>query len=259
MMVGFWQRSSGAKQGVGSINTGVVEFQLPENAHSESAPATLQFRARASQCAGAEPVLFEVFGYAGNGRADPADAISGVRLAQLTANCSDNPAFAQPFDVTNVIRQLSVPSGLRFVGFNVRKMNHRALPSYFGFSAAKLTIVVASEDLAIGPVGPIGAQAGAGSAAPGTQGRQSVALSSTATESSRDWRRRRRGRAAGRRLKPAREQARARRLASRHPRSRQAQRLLPKGKPTHRSERWQTRAELRQRQRPSRPRRLRSP
>jgi hypothetical protein len=49
-------------------------------------------------------------------------------------------------------------------------MNHRALPSYFGFSAAKLTIVVASEDLAIGPVGPIGAQAGASSAAPGTQG-----------------------------------------------------------------------------------------
>lgn len=170
MMVGFWQRSSGAKQGVGSINTGVVEFQLPENAPQRIRSATLQFRARASQCAGAEPVVFEVFGYAGNGRADPADAISGVRLAQLTANCSDNPAFAQPFDVTNLIRQLSVPSGLRFVGFNVRKMNHRALPSYFGFSAAKLTIVVASEDLAIGPVGPIGAQAGAGSAAPGTQG-----------------------------------------------------------------------------------------
>ena len=31
MLAGFWQRSSGAKAGVGSINTGVVEFQLPEN------------------------------------------------------------------------------------------------------------------------------------------------------------------------------------------------------------------------------------
>jgi hypothetical protein len=170
MMVGFWQRSSGAKQGVGSINTGVVEFQLPENAPQRIRSATLQFRARASQCSGAEPIVFEVFGYAGNGRAEPTDAISGVRLAQLTANCGDNPAFAQPFDVTNLIRQLSVPSGLRFVGFNVRKMNHRALPSYFGFSAAKLTIVVASEDLAIGPIGPIGAQSGSGSSVPGTPG-----------------------------------------------------------------------------------------
>ena len=100
MMVGFWQRSSGAKAGVGSINTGVVEFQLPETPPQRIRSATLQFRARASQCSGAEPVVFEVFGYAGNGRADAADALSGVRLGQLTANCSDNPAFTQVIDAS---------------------------------------------------------------------------------------------------------------------------------------------------------------
>lgn len=170
MMVGFWQRSSGAKAGVGSINTGVVEFQLPENPPQRIRSATLQFRARASQCSGAEPVVFEVFGYAGNGRADPADATSGVRLGRLTADCKDNPAFTQVIDASNLVRQLSVPSGLRFAGFNVRKMNHRAGPSYFGFSAAKLTIVVASEDLAIAPAATFGggaAGASGGGAAPG--------------------------------------------------------------------------------------------
>jgi len=170
MMVGFWQRSSGAKIGVGSINTGVVEFQLPENPPQRIRSATLQLRARASQCAGAEPVVFEVFGYAGNGRPDPADALSGVRLAQITANCPDNPAFTQVIDVSNLVRQLSVPSGLRFAGFNVRKMNHRAGPSYFGFSAAKLTITVPSEDLAIAPSATFGggaAGASGGAAAPG--------------------------------------------------------------------------------------------
>jgi hypothetical protein len=164
MMVGFWQRSSGAKAGVGSINTGVVEFQLPENPPQRIRSATLQFRARASQCSGAEPVVFEVFGYAGNGRPDPADALSGGRLAQITANCPDNPAFTQVIDVSNLVRQLSVPSGLRFAGFNVRKVNHRAGPSYFGFSAAKLTIVVASEDLAIAPSAPM---VGGATGAPG--------------------------------------------------------------------------------------------
>ena len=170
MMVGFWQRSSGAKAGVGSINTGVVEFQLPENPPQRIRSATLQFRARASQCSGAEPVVFEVFGYAGNGKADPADALSGVRLGQLVANCSDNPAFTQVIDASNLVRQLSVPSGLRFAGFNVRKMNHRAGPSYFGFSAAKLTIVVASEDLAIAPSAPFGGGAAGAPAGGGASG-----------------------------------------------------------------------------------------
>ena len=52
MMVGFWQRSSGAKAGVGSINTGVVEFQLPENPPQRIRSATLQFKARASPVLG---------------------------------------------------------------------------------------------------------------------------------------------------------------------------------------------------------------
>ena len=169
MMVGFWQRSSGAKAGVGSINTGVVEFQLPENPPQRIRAATLQFRARASQCAGGEPVVFEVFGFAGNGQPDPADAILGQRLAQLTANCTDNPAFTQVIDVSNLVRQLSVPSGLRFAGFNVRKTNHRAGPSFFGFSAAKLTIVVADQDVAAVPAS-IGTTAGAPTAAGGAPG-----------------------------------------------------------------------------------------
>lgn len=157
MMVGFWQRSSGAKAGVGSINTGVVEFQLPENPPQRIRSATLQFKARASQCSGAEPVVFEVFGFPGNGRPDPADATMGTRLGQLTANCSDNPAFTQRIDATHLVRSLTVPSGLRFVGFNVRKMNHRAGPSFFGFSAAKLTVVVASEDVPMSASAPVAA------------------------------------------------------------------------------------------------------
>ena len=170
MMVGFWQRSSGAKAGVGSINTGVVEFQLPENPPQRIRSATLQFKARASQCSGAEPVVFEVFGFAGNGQPDPADAITGQRLGQLTANCTDNPAFTQMIDVSNLVRQLSVPSGLRFAGFNVRKMNHRAGPSFFGFSAAKLTVVVADQDVAAVPnPAAIGGTAGGPTAgAPGS-------------------------------------------------------------------------------------------
>jgi hypothetical protein len=167
MLVGFWQRSSGARPGVGSINTGVVEFQLPENAPQRIRSATLQFKARASQCSGAEPVVFEVYGYAGNGQPDPSDASSGVRLGQLTAACADNPAFTQAIDASYLVRQLSVPSGLRFAGFNVRKMNHRAGPSYFGFSAAKLTIVVAGEDLAIAPTAADPTGTAAGTVAPG--------------------------------------------------------------------------------------------
>ena len=170
MMVGFWQRSSGAKAGVGSINTGVVEFQLPENSPQRIRAATLQFKARASQCAGAEPVVFEVFGFAGNGQPDPADAISGQRLGQLTSNCTDNPAFTQVIDVSNLVRQLSVPSGLRFAGFNVRKMNHRAGPSFFGFSAAKLTIVVADQDVAVVPnPATVGATTSGGAPTSGSQ------------------------------------------------------------------------------------------
>lgn len=166
MAAGYWQRSSGAKAGVGSINTGVVEFQLPENAANRIRSATLALRARASQCAGAERVVFEVYGFAGNGRAEPSDATTGVRLASISADCKDNPAFTQPVDVTLLVRQLSVASGLSHVGFSVRKVNHRALASLFSFSAAKLVIVVSDEDLPVGAV--IGAAAG--STAPAADG-----------------------------------------------------------------------------------------
>ena len=33
----------------------------------------------------------------------------------------DNPAFDKPIDVTHLVRQLSVPSGVRHMGFNVRR------------------------------------------------------------------------------------------------------------------------------------------
>jgi hypothetical protein len=94
-----------------------------------------------------------------------------MRLGQITANCGDNPAFTQPIDATSLVRQLSVPSGLRFAGFNVRKTNHRALAGFFGFSAAKLTIVVADEDVpyTAAPVAMGGAPA-APTGAPGAPG-----------------------------------------------------------------------------------------
>jgi hypothetical protein len=76
----------------------------------------------------------------------------------LSANCRDNPAFNRPIDVTGIVRQLSVPSGVRFVGFSVRKGNNRRGPGYFFINPGKLTVVVASEDVAMAPVG----------AAPGT-------------------------------------------------------------------------------------------
>lgn len=169
LSAGFWQRASGAKAGVGANITGVVEFQLPENPPQRIRSATLQFKARAAQCSGAEPVVFEVFGFPGNGRADAADATSGTRLGQLTGNCSDNPAFTQRIDATQLVRSLTVPSGLRFAGFNVRKMNHRAGPSHFWFTAAKLTVVVASEDVPMSATAPVtmGGQSGSPTGATG--------------------------------------------------------------------------------------------
>lgn len=150
-----------------SNNIAAAEFQLPENPPARIRSATVQFGGAAIQCSGNEPVVFEVFAYAGNGKTDVPDTTAGTRLAQLTADCKDKPAFARPIDVTQIVRQLSVPAGLRFVGFNIRKTNNRALPSYFGFSSAKLTIVVADQDLAIGTVG---SQAAGGTAAGAPQG-----------------------------------------------------------------------------------------
>ncbi len=169
---GFWQRSSGAAPGVGANFVGTAEFQLPETPPTRIRSATLQFKGRATQCAGSEPVVIAVYGYAGDGRADLSDASSGARITQLSADCKDNPAFTQPIDVTQIVRQLSVPSGVRHVGFNVRKGNNRALASLFGFSGAKLTVVVADEDVAVvSPQGVAGASAAsAGDASPQARG-----------------------------------------------------------------------------------------
>jgi hypothetical protein len=175
MMAGFWQRSSGAAPGVGSNNVAIVEFQLPETPPARVKSATFQMAGRASQCAGNEPVVFDVYAYAGDGKPEIGDAGAGTRVAQLTADCKDNPAFNRPVDVTALVRQLSVPSGVRYIGFNVRKANNRRLAAYFGFAQAKLTVVVADRDVAVVAPAAAGGAAGttaggaAGGAAPGAQ------------------------------------------------------------------------------------------
>ena len=153
MGVGFWQRASGAKPGVGANFVSVMEYQLPETMPSRIRSATFQFSGKQSQCTGAEPVVVDVYAYAADGRSDVGDATAGARVAQLRADCATNPAFTQPIDVTAIVRQLSVPSGIRHVGFNVRKANNRQGPGLFGLSAGRLTVVVADQDLAQGPGG----------------------------------------------------------------------------------------------------------
>lgn len=144
--VGFWQRGSGAKPGVGSNYVSVLEYQLPETAPPRVRSATLQFSGKAAQCVGAEPVVIEVHAYAGNGRAEEDDTRAGSRVARLSADCGDARAFAQPIDVTAIVRQLSVPSGVRHVGFNIRKANNRQGPGLFNLSAGKLTVVLADPE-----------------------------------------------------------------------------------------------------------------
>ena len=161
LAAGYWQRSSGAAPGVGSNNVVNAEFQLPETPPTRVRSASYQFSGRYSQCAGDEPVVFDVYAYAADGRANPADATAGTRVGTVSANCRDNPAFARPIDVTAIVRQLSVPSGMRFVGFSVRKGNNRRGPGYFFINPGKLTIVLASEDLRGRAVRPV---AGAGTA-----------------------------------------------------------------------------------------------
>jgi hypothetical protein len=146
--VGFWQRASGAKPGVGSNFVSAIEYQLPEAAPGRVRSATFQFSGKQSQCVGAEPVVIDVYAYAGDGKAAIADTSAGTRVAQLSANCSDNPAFARPIDVTAIVRQLSVAAGVRHVGFNIRKANNRQGPGLFALSAGKLTVVLADLDIA---------------------------------------------------------------------------------------------------------------
>ncbi|MEO8185746.1 MAG: hypothetical protein ABI580_00080 [Burkholderiaceae bacterium] len=168
--VGYWQRSSGAAQGVGSNNIATMEYQLPEVQPTRIRSAIFQFSGRAVQCSGDEPVVVDVFAYAGDGRSDVTDSTAGTRIATLSANCKDNPAFNKPIDVTHIVRQLSVPSGVRHVGFNVRKGNNRRGPSFFGLYPGKLNIVVADEDVAVAP-GPvvIGGSTSGGTPSAGSQ------------------------------------------------------------------------------------------
>ncbi|HTP74001.1 MAG TPA: hypothetical protein VML58_17455 [Burkholderiaceae bacterium] len=152
--VGFWQRASGAKPGVGANYVTSMEYQLPEAMPSSIRSATFQFSGKQSQCSGAEPVVIDVYAYAGDGRGDVADSTAGTRVAQMRADCATNPAFTQPVDVTAIVRQLSVPSGIRHVGFNIRKANNRQGPGLFGLHAGTLTIVVADPSVAAAPSMP---------------------------------------------------------------------------------------------------------
>ena len=141
--VGFWQRASGAKPGVGANYVSALEYQLPEAAPQRVRSASFQFSGRPSQCSGNEPVVIDVYAYAADGQADVADARAGSRVAQLSADCNDRNAFARPIDVTAIVRQQAVASGLRYVGFNIRKANNRQGPGLFELAPGKLTVVLA--------------------------------------------------------------------------------------------------------------------
>lgn len=147
--VGFWQRASGAAAGVGSHYISAFEFQLPETAPARVRSATFQFSGRPSQCTGAEPVVVDVFAFAGDGRGDVGDTRAGSRIAQLSADCSDRNAFSRPIDVTAMVRQMAIPAGVRYVGFNIRKGNSRQGPGLFELAPGKLTVVLA--DRAVEP------------------------------------------------------------------------------------------------------------
>jgi hypothetical protein len=140
--VGFWQRASGAKPGVGSDYVSTMEYQLPEAAPGQVRHATFQFSGRPSQCVGNEPVVIEVLGYAGNGKSEQGDASAGSPVARMSAGCGDQHAFTQPVDVTALVRQLTVASGVRHIGFAVRKGNHRQGAGLFELAPGKLTVVI---------------------------------------------------------------------------------------------------------------------
>ena len=167
MGVGFWQRSSGAKAGVGAVFVSTIEYQLPEAAPARVRSATFQFSGRQSQCSGAEPVVIDVYAYAANGKSDVADASAGSRVAQLSADCTDKNAFARPIDVTAIVRQQAVASGVHFVGFNIRKANNRQGPGLFNLSAGKLTVVLADQAVAQAPMGKAPGMVAPGTAAAG--------------------------------------------------------------------------------------------
>jgi len=49
--------------------------------------------------------------------------------------------------VTAIVRQTTVASGIRFVGFNVRKANNRQGPGLFNLVPGKLTVVIAEREM----------------------------------------------------------------------------------------------------------------
>ena len=150
--VGFWQRSSGAqgRRIDQHWHGGVSAAREATEAHPLGDAAIQSAR---------QPVLGRRAGrvrgvwLSRQRKERPGGCDRGNALAQLTANCTDNPAFTQLIDVTNLVRQLSVPSGLRFVGFNVRK-GTTARAELLRVHPAKLTIVVADQDVAVAP-GPV--------------------------------------------------------------------------------------------------------
>ena len=89
--------------------------------------------------------MVDVYAYAADGKSSVSDASAGSRIAQLSADCSDRNAFSRPIDVTAIVRQQSIASGIRFVGFNVRKANNRQGPGLFDLAAGKLTVVLADQ------------------------------------------------------------------------------------------------------------------
>ena len=84
--VGFWQRSSGAKPGVGANYVSALEYQLPEAAPARVRSASFQFSGRSSQCVGAEPVVIEVSAYGAD----------EYRMLAIDAGC--NEYVSTPFD-----------------------------------------------------------------------------------------------------------------------------------------------------------------
>jgi hypothetical protein len=159
--VGFWQRASGAKPGVGEVFASAMEFQLPEAAPNRLRSATFRFSGKPSQCVGAEPVVVDVYAYSGDGKGDVGDATSGSKIAQMSADCTDHAAFSRPIDVTHIVRQTMVVSGVRHVGFNVRKANNRQGPGLFVLTPGQLTVVIADQDLDRSAMGRPGAAPGA--------------------------------------------------------------------------------------------------
>jgi hypothetical protein len=145
--VGFWQRGSGAKPGVGEVFASAMEFQLPEAAPNRLRSATFRFSGKPSQCVGAEPVVVDIHAYSGDGKGDVGDATSGSKVAQMSADCADNAAFSRPIDVTHIVRQTMVASGIRHVGFNVRKANNRQGPGLFVLTPGQLTVVIADPEV----------------------------------------------------------------------------------------------------------------